>query len=298
MVGPASKIKEKRRLEALTSLYMTTNDALFTAWETGKLPVTGRDLYASEILKAEQLYTPDGRGVIWDADRKTAISDVYNTIHFATPLIELPIDKVTETEQRDYEQFRREYLGLWRRYFDPVGIRLSLSDKQVRIETYILPLIQTSQYVTLRNRTGQGTIPLDVNGFSSKTIVQLVSHVSKDAPERESLRSMVSALDLPGVKQGIDWLGDWFTIRIDDSDLYAKLARRSLAKNEGLDTLLNEFEDVDLLFQLPVSLGVDIKNPLVFAGVLTGLRAALKNKLWIAFDSVCHVNMTIVQGLL
>jgi hypothetical protein len=275
LVGPASKIKEKRRLEALTSLYMTTNDALFTAWETGKLPVTGKDLYASAILKADQLYTPDGRGVIWDAERKTAISDVYNTIHFATPLIELPIDKITETEQRDYEQFRLEYLGLWRRYFDPVGIRLALSERQVRIETYILPLIQTSQYIALRTQTGQGTIPLDINGFSPKTIFQLVSHIAKDAPERESVRSLLSVLDVPGVKKGLDWLGDWFTLRVDDSDLYAKLARRVLATREDFDTFLEGFEDMDLIFQLPVTFGVDIKNPLVSAGVLTGIRGAV-----------------------
>ena len=37
LVGPASKIKEKRRLEALTSLYMLTNAALFTAWENGRV---------------------------------------------------------------------------------------------------------------------------------------------------------------------------------------------------------------------------------------------------------------------
>src|SRR5262249_33674615 len=38
LVSPASKIKEKRRLEALTSLYMLTHGALFHAWETGQLP--------------------------------------------------------------------------------------------------------------------------------------------------------------------------------------------------------------------------------------------------------------------
>ena len=30
--------------------------------------------------------------------RAWAVSDVYNTLHFATPLVELPIDRVTEAE--------------------------------------------------------------------------------------------------------------------------------------------------------------------------------------------------------
>jgi hypothetical protein len=277
LVGPASKIKEKRRMEAVTSLYMATNDALFTAWETGKLPDSSKDLYSSALLKVEQLYTPEGRGVAWDADRKQAVSDAYNTIHFATPLIELPIDRVTETEQRDYEQFRAEYLGLWRRYFDPAGLRLRLDEKQVRIETFILPLVQTSEYIALRRQTGKGTIALDINGFSPKTIAQMVWHIAPDAPERESVQTALSALDLPGVKKGLDWLGDWFIVRIDDSDLYARLARRTLTRKEELDMIPDNLEDMDLLFQLPVTVGVGIKNPLVLAGVLTGLRGAVNN---------------------
>ena len=38
LVGPASKIKEKRRLEALTSMYMLHRGGLYHAWENGKPP--------------------------------------------------------------------------------------------------------------------------------------------------------------------------------------------------------------------------------------------------------------------
>src|SRR5262249_55498445 len=38
LVGPESKIKERRRLEALTSLHMLTHGALFAGWQTGKPP--------------------------------------------------------------------------------------------------------------------------------------------------------------------------------------------------------------------------------------------------------------------
>jgi hypothetical protein len=276
LVGPASKIKEKRRLEALTSLYMTTNDALFTAWETGKLPESHREVYVSIILKPEEIYTPDGKGVTWDAGRKMAISDVYGTLHFATPLVELPIDLITETERRDYQQFRDQYLGLWRRYFDPVGVRLSLTDRQVRLETYILPLIQTSQYNELRRRTGDGTIPLDVKGFSPKTIVQIMSHVSPNAPERGSLLDLLRAFDALGKARGLDWLGDWFMIRFDDSEVYGKLGRLMLQRE--LDPQVSNWaEEVEAVFQVSVTVGVGIKNSLVFAGVLTGLRGAVNN---------------------
>ncbi len=95
LVGPVSKIKEKRRLEALTSLSMITNAALFAGWETGKLPADHAALLAAARLRPQDLHAPEGRQLAWDAGRQVAVSDIYNTLHFTTPLIELPIDRIT-----------------------------------------------------------------------------------------------------------------------------------------------------------------------------------------------------------
>ena len=113
LVGPASRIKEKRRLEALTSLHMLTNAALFGAWETGKLPADHAAVLAAAGLRPEDVAVPEGKGARWEAGRQRAVSDVYNTIHFATPLIELPLDKVTQGEADEYGRFREEYSKLW-----------------------------------------------------------------------------------------------------------------------------------------------------------------------------------------
>jgi hypothetical protein len=157
LTGPASRIKEKRRLEALTSLYMATNAALFCAWETGNLPADLGAALAGAGLRPDDIAVPDGR-VRWDAGQRFAISDVYNTIHFATPLIELPIDRITPAEAQEYARFRDEYAKLWRTYFDPIGLRLSLDDKRVRVETHILPLAGSDVYRNLRDTAGRGKI--------------------------------------------------------------------------------------------------------------------------------------------
>lgn len=167
LTGPASRIKEKRRVEALTSLYMATNAALFCAWETGKLPADLKTALAGAGLRANdvaippassdgQKEGPGGERLRWDAERHVAVSDTYNTIHFATPLIELPIDQVTPVEAQQYARFREEYEKLWSTYFDPVGIRLSLDDKRVRVETHILPLVGGDEYRSLRQLAGGG----------------------------------------------------------------------------------------------------------------------------------------------
>jgi hypothetical protein len=153
LVGPTSRIKEKRRLEALTSLYMVTYGALFHAWETGKLPVDHKAALAGAGLIGNDVAVPEGKPITWAPKDQLAVSDVYNTIHFATPLIELPLDKITPSEEEQYRRFRDEYNRLWRAYFDPIGLRFTLNDKQVRVQTHIRPVAGSGAYRSLRDQT-------------------------------------------------------------------------------------------------------------------------------------------------
>ncbi len=157
LTGPAGRIKEKRRLEALTSLYLLTNAALFGAWETGKLPADHAAALSAAGLGPEDVAVPEGKAARWDAQQQLAVSDAYNTIHFATPLIELPIDKVAQAEADEYGHFREEYSKLWRTYFDPAGLRLSLDARRARAELHILPLAGSGRYRALRQLAGGGT---------------------------------------------------------------------------------------------------------------------------------------------
>jgi hypothetical protein len=281
LVGPASKIKEKRRLEALTSMYMVTHGALFTAWETAKLPNDQKLLMEVSGLKPEEVYAPEGNGVTWDRTRQTAVSDVYNTLRFTTPLIELPIDLITPQEEQDYLRFRAEYMGLWRQFFDPIGMRFALKDERVQVDTYILPLVRTSRYNELRQRTGGGTTTFDTATISPKTLVQFVSHISTEAPERNHLAQAMNLLG--GRVRGLDWLGDWFMIRLDDSPIYGRIAQRWLRREMEPQDQVNWDEELResarLFFQVPLTVGVGIKNTLVFAGVLAAVKSTLNDVL-------------------
>jgi hypothetical protein len=197
LVGPASRIKERRRLEALTSLQMLTNAALFHAWETGKLPADHAAALAGAGLKPADVAIPDGK-VAWDAKRWLAISDVYNTLHFATPLIELPIDKVTAQEQREYGWFRDEYLKLWTGYFDPIALRLAFDAKRIRVETHILPVAGSGVYRTLAAikaaKVPVKALPAHVAEFALPVDGQLgwvTFHVDEDVLLREVIESLI-----------------------------------------------------------------------------------------------------------
>ncbi len=268
LVGPASKIKEKRRLEALTSLAMLTHGAMFAAWETDKLPESHQALLAASALKPDMLYTPEGKGVAWDPVRQTAVCDVYNTLHFPTPLIELPMDKITPAEEREYLQFRQEYLNLWRQYFDPVGMRFSFKEKQVRVETYILPMIRDSRYEFLRQFNGGGTTKLASDRFLPHTLVQFVGHLS---PEVNQLAASASNRSAP--------LGDWISIQLDDGaeirQLVEYLLHRELRPhNQNSADGFDELEQA--VFRIPLTAGVAIGDQQAFAALLKWLQGMLE----------------------
>jgi hypothetical protein len=277
LVGPAGKIKEKRRLEALASLYMLQEGALYHAWLTGKPPASHAELVAFAGLRPEETPTPQGRAVSWDPETREAVSDSYNTTHFATPLVELAIDKVTPQEAQAYGQFRMEYLGLWRRYFDPIGMRIAVTDKQVKLDTYILPLIQNTSYNELRRVAGGGTVRIDPGRIAPTTLGQFVMHLSPTVGERTGLlrsagiHSDGAIMDL--ITASLDPVGNWFLVRVDESSVYARLAAL-LDREEGLADADGE-EVMRLIFQMPVAIGVDVRNPLSFGAAMATLRTSV-----------------------
>jgi hypothetical protein len=264
LVGPVSKIKELRRLEGLASLSMLTHGAMFTAWETGKLPSGHSELLDAARLRPEHIYVPEGKQIRWHAAHQVAVSDAYNTLHFATPLIELPLEKITPTEERAYRDFRTEYLRLWQQFFDPVGIRVALSDRQVRADIYILPLINNREYQNLRWWAGGGTLQFDPAKLSPRTLLQFTTHFN------------------PNMRGS--GAGNWFLMRLDDDvalDRLAKLWVRQEVDPQApksrdfglLETLLTE----GFTWDLPVTLGVAVGEERAFADSLKGLREAARS---------------------
>jgi hypothetical protein len=264
LVGPASKIKEKRRIEALTSLNLATNGALFAVAESGKLPADREALLTASGLKEAELDVPEGKVVTWDGEARVAFSDEYNTIHFARPLCELPITRITPREKTDYDAFRDDYMRLWRRFFDPVGIRLSLTNERIRIETYILPLINNSAYNELRRQSGNGSATFDLSTVSPRTMFQFFAHLSPQEWPRSNTEGAI---------------GDWFTLRWEDSPAYRQMLA-SWVKREFGELSWEELQNQEagLFLQLPFTLGVKIGNEKSFDQLFSLAEQLLPNE--------------------
>ncbi|MGF1581217.1 MAG: hypothetical protein ACFCD0_17770 [Gemmataceae bacterium] len=275
LAGGAIRIKAKRRTEALTSLAMVTHGAMFTAWETGKFPRDTRELLLTVKLGRDELRIEGNESVRWDRKRRLAMSRKYNTRLFATPLLELPIDKITPSEQNAYNTFRRSYRQLWSGYVDPIGIKIVLQGSSVKIKTHQLPMIQDPNYAQLRRLTGNGVAKLDPTKISKKTLVQFLVHVSPTASERDQLSQGLRFLGVLGQRSVNSWLGESVVIRFDDSKTYEKLF--DLWQETG--NPINPSGDWDgpreaarLAFQTPITVGIDIRNPLAFSGFLAGVK--------------------------
>lgn len=256
LVGPVAKIKTKRRYEALTSLQLATHAALFVGAETGKLPAGSMELMKISGLRGDELDVPEGPRVAWHGNRRLAVSPMYNTLHFTTPIIELPLDKVTPSEARDYAEFRREYMGLWRQFFDPVGLRLKLNDKQVKLEAYILPLVATTQYNQLRQYIGGPGTKFNWSLRGPNTAVQLFANVQTSG---------------------------WATLWVDDSPLFRQLVEKRILNELGshqvnvLDE--NNAHARQLIRELPWTVGIGGKEADKLAGVANLLWNAVRDKL-------------------
>ncbi len=154
LTGPRLRIGQKRRIETVTSLEMIKNAALFYLWENpgSKVP-DFKTLQKRGYLDKKQLYTEPGDRLSWNPKRFAASSKRYGRLGHLTPNLDLSVDKVTKLEKQEYLAFRRFYQDYWRRYFDPIGIRVSAA-KDISMQVTILPLIDNSEYNRTKGQFG------------------------------------------------------------------------------------------------------------------------------------------------
>src|SRR5260370_24915598 len=143
-------------------------------------------------------------------------------------------------------RFRDEYVQNWRRYFDPVGVRLALKDSEIRTEVYILPLIRNSEYDFLRNLTGGGPTELNPALFSPRTMFQFTIHLTENVP----------------------FLGkavrDWAFLRVDDSIV----ARLCVEDRVGRELGVHQGDHVQPITEIPLTLGMRIGDARTFDELL------------------------------
>lgn len=272
-LGPEVVLGEKRRLEALTSLHLATHGALLAAWETGRLPRHHNEMLARTGLRAEELFCPGGAGAFWDPVKQRAVSDVYGTLRFATPLLEVPLGRITPTEQRDYEGFRKMLDPDGKGLAAPVGIRFHFTENETTLDLAAGALANLPQFRTLRRLVGTGTVRFDPQGIGN-ALGQLVLHLDPASPDLQQLE-LLARLFFPGFP-GFGWLGDRAELRLEDDPALNDLLERRMRADLLPAQPPSWFSSSPLrALELPLTVGLELKSPKDFPPVLEKIRRSL-----------------------
>jgi hypothetical protein len=227
LVGPELKLTERRRMLCYNHLRIIGHAAMLYRTQYGQ-PAKSLDELADSgcapapfatdttgKIRREALACACGGKYSLAADGLTGVCSHHGYAHELTPCCEIPLEKVTAAEAKEYKQFVEQYSQYWRRFFDPIAVRVQLTPGQYRAETIILPLIDNSIYTGMAMALGGEPEPLDALPVPKGNIFSIVARVNKEellkkgTPTRGMLRD-VQQLGLPQ-KPGAVSLEDFLT---------------------------------------------------------------------------------------
>lgn len=184
LVGPQLKITERRRMLCYNHLRMIGHASLLYQTEKGKKPASlaalAEDNCSPGTFGDGLLICPDGGKYSLSADGNTGACSHHGQAQFLTPNIEIPVIQANGEEADEYKRFLDEYNQYWRTYFDPIALRLKLTDKQYRLETIVLPLIDNSIYSGMAMAFGGKPEPLDALPIPKRNIFSLGVRLNKE----------------------------------------------------------------------------------------------------------------------
>jgi len=276
LTGPATKIKEKRRIEAYGSMRMVLNAAMLHGYVygPGKVP-TLEELTTAGLLDKAALASEGD--ISWQPQSIAISNSIYGRPQYMTPLADLSIDKITKTEQDEYVRFRDRYQQYWRRYFDPIGVRIKV-DRTISMEAYILPLIEETHYQDLKRLTGDKPQKFDLSQITTATLGRWQVSLDMEAREVKDARQMVGSMF--GKDSTLtDWIGKWGSIWVEDSghanhmfDWFFEAAERDMDEGD-----VTYSPSMTSFFQVPAALGIDVKNGFSLAAFLVAMQGMVKS---------------------
>jgi hypothetical protein len=269
VTAPASKILEARRMEADADLRAVAYAALLYGWLEGKRPESLDALVASGLLDPKEKTHADGSPIAFDPERGPSSS--FGRMTALVPLAEQSIDKVTPAEKDAYDRFRNSYETYWRRYLDPIAVRVRRVDdgRDYELDARMLPLVSGTEYDDLTRMVGATTVGLASPGDG----LRFTFAIGKDASLRRDFDQMGQMMT--GHSEiGLSWLGDWAMAGFNDhSALWDALLQTGEVAGFDANPDAGPEDAKEVLARLPVYAGVHVRDKLALGATLTALRA-------------------------
>ncbi len=191
-------------------------------------------------------------------------SEEYGSVEFLTPIAELEFHEVTRAEADAYGRWRDGYQRNWRRYFDPIAIRLTMQRDRLAADLTVLPLIAGSDYRQLVEIARGMRFAPDAGDPHPGTLFHAVLAVDRNSAPVRQFGSFAANM-APGLDRAnpLGWLGKSVAFYADVDPFWAEV---SAAENP------ERFLEGNLA-RLPLALRVEVSNSLTAAVFLSSLRA-------------------------
>lgn len=290
-VSPTLRILQARRMAAKADLQAVGYAALLHGWLEGKPASDAEALIAAGILKKTEL-AHQGGGVI-DYDPKVGASSVaWGRPQALAPLSSLSVDTISVVEKQAYERFRDTYQTYWRRFIDPIAVRIQRTDDRLAFDARMLPLIEGSDYDELIRMVGRATVMPP----KLKNSVQWTWALGSDARLRRELDGIGKFTGMSQLSFG--WLGDWVIVGAKGSSaLWDMMIMTDMAPSTPKSRDARKKLGDEFMFQLadrfPLYVGAHIKNPVSLVATLAAIRGFVDQ---VAPDMVEWSDGAVVSG--
>lgn len=151
LVGPRTRIAQRRRKICHCFLKMIDSSILLYGSQECKIPTSLEELRMRECITIteSEMACPEGGTYSLADDRNPlphGICSVHGDVFFLKPILETQVQTITTEESEAYTTFVKSYNQYWRTYFDPIGFRITMKDREYRAQTIVLPLIGNTVY--------------------------------------------------------------------------------------------------------------------------------------------------------
>ncbi len=189
-------------------------------------------------------------------------SSLYGSLHFLTPIAELPLENATTSEAEAFRRFIQRYEQSWRAALDPIALRLSTrANGGLGIDLSVLPLIVRSDYLELLRWVGKAHI--STGGDPHPSAVQIAVAMDRDG-ETFAEANRNAARMLAGLASPLGWIGDTASLYADEDPFWDEMTKMDAReRNRVWQHRLSE---------LPVGLNIAVREPLTLVACLAGLR--------------------------
>ncbi|MCE9606670.1 MAG: hypothetical protein K8U03_17410 [Planctomycetia bacterium] len=254
--GPRWRIGDSRRVRDL---------GVLAELQAANLPKLAAGKVEPSLISTDLQFSSSGE-VRLTTDGVT--SSTLGSLEFMTPIIELPLERVTKAEATAYERWRDGYQRNFSWAFDPIALRFTVDAGKLAADLTVMPLIDNTEYreaIALSRGAKLKDDSADPHGAA----VQVAFALNKEAAVVKQYAGMASIF-VPQLKVDLlSWIGSWISIYADDSPIWEEIAKLKTEKE------MQEFVR-GRGYDLPVALSVEVSSAFKATAFLVGIRAFIE----------------------